>query len=228
MTILGAFTHADATCRAADRRLESEVRTAIEAGDIGALVARAYQPVAVRLLSHGIYSRVFADLLSGGFPLPLRVMRGLGLGESHKTFTKAATVRKLRAATGRKAEIIRALLTGEGDPAAVMLRRLAEAVRGDPLPIYDLSEAATREPLAFEERSESSKRAAVTRAERDKGSPKSRGTSVTPPEPKRKPTMRLTPPKERKANVAKRKAERERCELSERVGYVESVRRGER
>lgn len=168
-------------CRDADKRLESEVRAAIEAGDIPALTARDRLPVAVNILSHGIYSRVFADLLAGGYVLPLRTMRGLQLGETHRTYTKAQTIRRLRATTGHKAEVIRALLTGEGDRNAVTLRALAEAVRGAPLPVYDLSEASGREPVLFEQRSASSKRAAATRVQRHgvSGTPRPKNPKAT-------------------------------------------------
>jgi hypothetical protein len=237
-------------CRSDEQRLESEVRAAIAAGDIPALTTRAYQPVAVRILSP--YSRAFVDLLTGGPVLPLRVMRGLQLGETHRTHTKAQTIRRLRAATGRNAEIIRGLLTGEGDPAAVTLRRLAEAVRAVPLDVYDLSEAATRETVSFEARSESGKRAAVTRAERNKGSAKSGGTSVTraertaaaiakrsarqlerDAESQRRLAARTERNRRRREARKRLKTPAELCgydadELSERIDYRESVRRGER
>lgn len=147
---------------------EAAVRALIDAADVAAVAQREIQPTALRLLLADVrpYGRAFVDCLEGGPLLPVRVMRGLQLGKPHKTYTRAQTVGLLRRAMGRKAEIIRGILTGSGHPSAVLLRRLAESIRGASLPIYDLSEGAARDPDEFLRRSEATKRAAKTRKAR--------------------------------------------------------------
>lgn len=152
-------------CREAESELAATVRAALAADDIPTLARRQFQPVAVRLLLEDLkpYGKAFVDLLEGGPLLPLRVMRGLALARTHKTYTAPQTIRALRKATGRTAEIIRGILTGEGHPSAVKLRRLAEVIRTVPLPIFELDEDGARDPDEFVRRSEATKRGAKAR-----------------------------------------------------------------
>lgn len=185
----------------------------IAAGDVESLALRTNIADAVAALIP--YFRAWPDLIEGGLFLPLRVLRGLELGKPSTTYTRAATVRLLRKATGTKREIAFGLLTGEGDPSAVLLRRLAEHVRGVPLDVYDLSEAATIEPPNFEVRSAAQKIAAAKRSE---------VSSRHGTKPKRHKTRAE---KAAVALAAKSARQLESDTLSERLGFRERVARGE-
>jgi hypothetical protein len=171
--LLGQYSYYDHVCRQDDRELEAAVRVAIKANDIPSLVRRQFQPVAVRLLLDDLkpYARAFVDALEGGPLLPVRVMRGLSLGRPHKTYTRAQTVNLLRNATGTKATIIAGILTGKGHPSAVLIRRLAETIKGVPLDVYDIDQGAAHDTDKFVRRSEATKRAARTRKAREAAEP---------------------------------------------------------
>lgn len=208
--ILSQYKFVSDRCRDDDRKLEDRVRALIADEDIPALALRDNRPVAIALLlgSFKSHSRVVPLLHTAGAALPIRLIRSYGIGSQHKAYTKAGVVRLIRNAPRAINEAICGLLTGEGDPAAVLLRRLVEEIRGVPLEVFDLSAAAAIEPPdpEVERRSEWMKRAAVTRKARQE-------EAAELPKVKKR---RLTAPAKRKANVierqltaAARKAERD-------------------
>lgn len=132
--------------------------------------------------------------------------------------TPLSKVFKAIRSEGPAAEAVRTLLTGKGDCApALLLRRVIETRRGAALPTIDISNDGSPSPEI----------AAVIAAER-KHVESERGTDsealLRDRERKRKRRAKLKQDKGRKT----RKARKHDDELSERVGYVESVRRGER
>lgn len=138
-------------CRADGRAHIRHVRALVDARDVAALASNEHFPVACKVLlgrlprAGGLsnvgqspvgilYSADGAALVS----LPLRLSQSFGVIKPDASASSLSqTYRRIRDAKGPAADTVRALLTGRGEPAsALLLRRVIEARRGLPIPIF--------------------------------------------------------------------------------------------
>lgn len=136
--------HADEAARA--RRAEraeaaAVIQSLIDSDDVAALASPRHFAPAVDLLTRKLppCNGLVGILFAGDGVTPWRLANGFGLVTRRWQVWDCGKVLKLIAdAKGPAADTVRALLTGKGEPAAVMLRRVIEARRGAALPTFTL------------------------------------------------------------------------------------------